>query len=160
MARPSNGYETLVSAIERLAEEHDNIRLVLLGSGHKLKSYSESSVVITPGFVGIDEFVKWFQQASIYIQPSIGDSFPVATLEGILSGTPTIVTQAVGVRELLPEEQVVDPTITGLYQGAKHFYQMDLNKRYEIGNEQRDLVSDFTEANQKRRFRESINNLT
>lgn len=153
--KSSNGYEKLIPAVEQLAEDYD-VRLTLLGRGHESQPYSNSSVVNTPGFVALDEFAERFEQASLYIQSSVGDSFPVAALEAMLSGTPTIVTQATGVRELLPQKQVVEPTNEGIYRGAKRFYQMDPNRRRKIATEQRKLVNDLTESNQKRRFREAV----
>lgn len=160
MAKYSNGYENLVPAIERLAEYYDNVRLVLLGGGHSSQPYAESPVVTTPGFVDLDEFTEWFERASLYVQSSVGDSFPVAALEGILSGTPTLVTNAVGVRELLPNRQIVEPTIAGLYRGTKRFYQMNPDDRRALGADQRNIVTSITETNQKRRFREAIEKLT
>lgn len=160
MVKPANGYEKLVPAVKRLGADYDDVRLVLLGSGHDSQPYSDSPIITTPGFVELDEFTDWFKRASLYVQSSVGDSFPVAALEGILSGTPTLVTQATGVRELLPEEQIVEPTTEGLYQGTKRFHQMDPNDRREIGAEQRELVRDITESSQKRRFREAIEKLS
>lgn len=159
--KPANGYEQLVSAVERLHEHTETtVQVVLLGKGHAEQPYADSSVVITPGFVGLDEFAEWFGKASVYVQSSVGDSFPVAALEGILSGTPTLVTEAVGVREILPEEQAAEPTRDGLYEGIHRFYQMKKEDRRKLGAEQRSLVEGITETAQRNQFRSAIEELS
>ncbi len=157
VAKPANGYENLIPAVERLAGHTDiDIRVIILGKGHSEESYADSSVVELPGFVDLDTFIDCFSEASIYVQPSIGDAFPVATLEAILSGTPVLVTESVGVRELLEDAQVVDPSPNGLYSGIKRFFEMDTTVRRKLGSEQRELTKGFTESSQQERFREAV----
>lgn len=161
IVKPANGYERLIDAVENLNERVDaDVRVVLLGDGHTDQPYGDSPVVETPGFVDLDVFAAQFENASLYIQSSIGDSFPVATLEGLLSGTPTLVTTGVGVRELLPDNQIVDPTVDGLSDGIEWFLQLPVVDRTKIGADQRSLVEGLTESAQKSRFRTAITDLT
>lgn len=159
-ARESNNYEALVDACERLIRKDDlSVTLVLLGRGHPEAEYAERDHVITPGFVKLSEFTEWLETASVYVQPSIGDAFPVATLEGMLSGTPALVTERVGVRELLPEDQCVEPSVRGLAVGLRRLHEKGRDERERRAADQRPLVESFTEADQQREFRKATSTL-
>lgn len=152
-AKPANGYDRLARAVGRFARAVDaDVRLVVLGEGHEAEGYADRSHVLAPGFVDLDTFADWFGRASVYVQSSRGDAFPVAALEGILSGTPTLVTEATGVRELLPARQVVPPTEEGLLEGLQDVFERSPAEREATASEQRDLVADLTESNQGERF--------
>ncbi|MGQ3410824.1 glycosyltransferase [Natrinema sp. LN54] len=160
-AKPANGYDRLARAVDRFAGTVEaDVRLVILGEGHEAEGYADSSRVITPGFVDLDTFADWFDRASLYVQSSRGDAFPVAALEGILSGTPTIVTEATGVRELLPARQVVPPTEAGLFDGLVAFADLSPAERRSVASDQRDLVADLTESNQRDRFSAALERFT
>ncbi|WP_226038804.1 glycosyltransferase family 4 protein [Natrinema sp. DC36] len=160
-AKPANGYDRLSRAVRRFAGTVDaDVRLVVLGEGHEAEAYADRSHVITPGFVDLDTFADWFDRASVYVQSSRGDAFPVAALEGILSGTPTMVTEATGVRELLPSRQVVPPTEAGLLEGLSDVFERAPAERRSVGREQRSLVTDLTESNQGDRFSTALAQFT
>jgi len=54
------------------------------------------------------------------LHPAVhGDGFGVAALEGMLAGLPTIVTELVGMKQLLDDRWVFDPTTNGLRTGIK-----------------------------------------
>ncbi|MDF9744131.1 glycosyltransferase family 4 protein [Natrinema salsiterrestre] len=160
-AKPANGYDRLALAVERFAGTVEaDVRLVALGAGHDEQPYAAMPHVVTPGFVDLDAFADWFDRASVYVQSSRGDAFPVAALEGILSGTPTIVTEATGVRELLPARQVVPPTETGLFDGLVALSDLSPTDRRSLGSDQRSLVTDLTESNQRERFSAALEEFT
>ncbi|MFC6755570.1 MULTISPECIES: glycosyltransferase family 4 protein [Haloarcula] len=158
--KPTNNYDKLAAATEELVDRGLPVQTVVLGADHPNEPYSDLDAVSTPGFVDLSEFRSYFERASVYVQPSVGDSFPVAALEGILSATPTLVTSGVGVRELLPDSQVVAPTIEGLVDGIEAHYAMPAAERRELGAAQRSLVENLTVANQSKLFRQAVINLT
>ncbi|WP_222917935.1 glycosyltransferase [Natrinema sp. SYSU A 869] len=160
-AKPANGYDRLARAVGRFAGTVDaDVQLVILGDGHDEQPYAALPRVVTPGFVDLDGFADWFDRASVYVQSSRGDAFPVAALEGILSGTPTVVTEATGVRELLPSRQVVAPTEAGLFDGLVAFADLSPAERQSIASDQRILVTDLTETNQGERFSAALAQFT
>lgn len=154
--KPTNNYDKLAAATERLLERGVSVETVILGKEHPHEPYAGDDHITTPGFVDLETFADYFERASVYVQPSVGDSFPVAALEGILSGTPTMVTSGVGVRELLPESQVVTPTVEGLADGIEWFHGMSAERRRELGASQRDCVADLTVAKQTKEFRRAV----
>lgn len=149
----ANNYGMMVDSLEEIQGD-----LVILGSGHNDTEYGKN--VTTPGFVGLDEFVRHFQAASLYIQPSDGDSFPVASLEGMLSGTPTIVSDGVGTKEICPDRCVFELKSTSLRNKVEEFMDIDPIERTEIGEQQRSRVTGLTVENQAAEFREAVGDLS
>lgn len=156
--KSTNNYSELARATEHLRNSGYPVQTTILGANHPDESYADREYISTPGFVDLDTFTEHFEQASVYVQPSIGDSFPVATLEAILSGTPTLVTEGVGVKELLPDDQVVVPSVEGLADGIERMYQMPFQRRRDLGASQRNLVTDLTVNNQTKEFRRAVAN--
>lgn len=152
----TNNYDMLSRATGQLVDAGIPVRTVILGSNHPDESYADLEHVTTPGFVEMSEFTSWFKRASVYVQPSVGDSFPVAVLEGILSGTPTLVTSGVGVRELLPKSQEVAPTADALAEGIRTMYETPAEERHELASSQRNLVADLTVDNQTKDFQRAV----
>jgi len=139
--------------VTRLRERYgDDVKAVVLGRGHADRSYGSMKGIEMPGFVSIEEFVTRFEHASAFVQPTDGDSFPVASLEAMLSATPTIVTTGVGTRTLLPDEHVAEPTVEGVLTRLVALYESDEHTRRERGLAHRSCVENFTEATQGRRF--------
>jgi Glycosyltransferase len=113
-------YPTLVRAVESVNEGlSQDITLTILGEGHQQQPYASKSFISTPGRVSESDFATYFDRSSAYIQPSMGDGFGVAALEGMLAGLPTIVTELVGMKQLLDDRWVFDPTTNGLRTGIK-----------------------------------------
>jgi len=159
--RDSKNYALLNESFGKIIDRVDSTaKLIIVGSGHENEKYSEEKYVWTPGNVSVDELADILSRASVYVQPSKSDAFPVASLEAMLSATPTIVTDQVGTKNLVPKNQVVSATVDGLYEGIKRQYSMSENDRIKTGNIHREQVSGLTEKNQAQKFNDAIVKLT
>ncbi|WP_227356233.1 glycosyltransferase family 4 protein [Haladaptatus salinisoli] len=159
-AQESKNQLMLATVTERLREKFgDHIRTVFLGNGHTEQPYATQPGIETPGFVPLAEFVDWFERASVYVQPSIGDSFPVGSLEGMLSGTPTVVTTSVGTRQFLPADQIAEPTVDSLTERLSFLYELGVEERVERGTAGRERVFGLRESTQQRHFHAAVSEL-
>ena len=159
-ARPSKNYHRLCKSFGRFREDTDpKSKLILIGSGHENESYAIGEGIETPGKVSVKELVQVFERASVYIQPSVADAFPVASLEAMLSATPTIVTEQVGTKELVPKDQVSSSTEDGIYNCMVNCHEMGEVERIERGKDHRQCVWGLTEKNQAKEFRNAIGRL-
>lgn len=160
-ARKTKRFDRVVDAAQQLQDRIDaKVITILLGDGHQVQPYAETNGVKTPGFLPIDEFIKQYEEASVYVQASDGDAFPVATLEAMLTGTPTVVTKGVGTRRLLPDENVVKPTATALVERLEALYVQETTERQAYGESLQTMVEDLTETTQQRRFRTAVREMT
>lgn len=147
---PSKNFHLL----SRIASEVEDTSVVILGDGHTDKEYANHPDVRTPGFVDLEEFVDYFREASLFLQPSSGDAFPVAAMEAMLSGTPTMVAENVGTTEIIDDVMVT--SLEKVIENVERFLGMDTRERRAIATEQRSVVTEFTESIQQEKFREAI----
>lgn len=159
-AQPSKRQHRIVESAERVVDDLDSeLEVVFLGEGHEQASYADHDLVRTPGFVSIDEFADWFGKSSIYVQASEGDSYPVATLEAMLAGLPTVITEACGTQHRLPDEQVTSSSIKGLASRIRTLARWSQDKREDRGHAHRESVRDLTTDTQSRKFAAAVQEL-
>ncbi|WP_049921425.1 glycosyltransferase family 4 protein [Halopiger djelfimassiliensis] len=150
--KPANNVAALASAADRLP----GVELTILGAGHDEEPYASLESVRTPGFVDLEAFAAAFARASLYVQPSIGDAFPVAAMEGMLSGTPVIASTETGTREVLPERNVFEPHVDDIADCIDRVRTMDRTARIEMGRRHRQRIEDCTESRQAAAFRAAV----
>lgn len=153
---PNDGYILCVSKprpqkqLGNLGEIADEVDMdVKIVGEHGDKEWTNHPRVESTGWLDIAEFVDVHRNASVYVHPSSGDANPVATMESMLAGTPTIVTPSTGTHEIgaisCPLNQMADQIQT----------LMNSNKA-AIGAYQRESVSRYTESRQAKRFAEVV----
>lgn len=159
-ARPMKNHSELVTAVSELRSEYEtDLKLVLIGRGHKTAQYADLPWVETPGEIPTDEtesFVEYHGTASLYVHPSRADGFGVAVTEAMLGGTPTIATTHVGASEMLPEYCVCRPTATDLRSAIDRLYRYSEEERIDLAQQNRKAVQELTVENQVNEFRMAV----
>lgn len=116
------GVDYLLQAYARLRESHDDVRLVIAGSGVKRKSLEKTVTqyempdVSFIGFVPEDEKVELIAKADIYCSPALyGESFGIVLLEAMAVGTPVVAGNNSGYASVMTERgriSLVNPKST------------------------------------------------
>jgi glycosyltransferase involved in cell wall biosynthesis len=98
-AFPHKNLERLVSAFSLLREQHDNLKLVLVGKrewhSKRLSAWAKKnspyySDIIFTGFIP-DEELKWYyEHARAYVFPSLSEGFGLPGLEAMVHGCPVV----------------------------------------------------------------------
>lgn len=133
--------------------------LRLLGAGHDDFAYSDLRGVEALGFVDLEDFAAEFAAADVYVQPSAGDAFPVASLEAMLAGLVTVVSTATGTRELVEPVDpalVRSPTAADVERGIEYALSLSPDERRERGQALRNRVQGLTEDEQGEAFRTAL----
>jgi glycogen(starch) synthase len=109
------GVQTLLRAIPRLRRRHPGVRLVIAGTGtheDELRTLARSlrlgSSVVFAGQLDGEELATLGAAADVALVPSIYYPFGMVALEAAAAGTPLVVADTGGLREL------VEPGVTGL----------------------------------------------
>lgn len=91
------GVDYLLLAYNRLRQDHDDVKLVIAGSGVKLKSLKktieqyEIPDVEFAGFIPEDKKADLMSAADLYCSPALyGESFGIVLLESMAVGTPVV----------------------------------------------------------------------
>lgn len=149
-----------VDLLSRVVSEAGDWQLRLLGKGHNQFDYSLLANVKALGYLEeLTEFAAEFEHADVFVQPSSGDAFPVASLEAMLAGVPTIVSKQTGTKELVKSvdsKLVCEPTHEGIRAGIEYAVKLDNSEREQIGKKLSQQVIDLTERNQANRFGDAL----
>ena len=128
------GINELVSAFDRLHEEHEEIKLVMVGDREdKLDPVAPETIERINRGDGIEAVGKqsdvrpFYAQADALVFPSYREGFPNVVIEAGAMGLPSIVTDINGSREIIIDGQngVIIPSRDkeSLYQAMKRFVE-------------------------------------
>jgi len=126
------GVDLLVKAWKKVRQEYPNATLLVVGKGHP-ESYEDTEGVVVEGYV--DSISDVIQEASVYVQPSRADTYPVAVLEALRAGLPTVVTRTTGNRSeirTIDPNLVADPSVESLAETVKNYFQMSIDEKSNI----------------------------
>ncbi|SFR57848.1 glycosyltransferase family 4 protein [Halogeometricum limi] len=153
---PYKGFDLLVEAWSTVRERHPEAELHLVGAGHP-DSYGDAAGVEVHGYV--DSLAESFSNASLYVQPSRMDAFPVSSLEAMCAGLPALVTDTVGTRsevERVDPSMVVEATPSALASGVVDYFDRPVAERRRLSETARERGVRFDEATRLDAFRASF----
>ncbi len=148
-----------VGLLARVVESEPDWELRLLGAGHDAFAYSDRPGVSALGYLDLEAFAAEFAAADVYVQPSSGDAFPVASLEAMLAGVPTVVSTAAGTRELVdPVDPLLvrAPVASDVRRGIEYARSLSPDERRERAAALRERVLPLTEDRQAAAFRDAL----
>jgi glycosyltransferase involved in cell wall biosynthesis len=98
---PRKGMDILIEAFKLVRDQYNDAELYIIGKGHP-RGWNDIDGVHVEGYV--KDLTQYFKNSSVFVQASrVVDTFPVATLESLRSGLPTIVTDLVGTKEVIQD---------------------------------------------------------
>jgi glycosyltransferase involved in cell wall biosynthesis len=107
---PIYGVDVLAKAFVKVAAEHPDIDLILLGGGSqgtKIRKLFISGSVLERvhfgGHVAQADLPRWYHMADLYISPSHVDGSSVSLMEALASGLPCLVSDIPGNREWIED---------------------------------------------------------
>lgn len=98
----------LIYALEQVPNLESSLRLTLLGDGAEtLKPFFQNSgvwpLIEHLGPVKMEERVKYFKRADLFVLPTYAEGMPVAVIEAMAAGLPVIATRVGGIPELIDD---------------------------------------------------------
>ena len=94
------GIDILSAAFRIVKEKFPDAELKIVGEAGWLKSYGNNSIGIEiPGFE--KDIISIMKSSSLYVHLGRGDAFPVSSMEAMLAGLPTIVSNQTGTKEIV-----------------------------------------------------------
>jgi L-malate glycosyltransferase len=107
---PIYGVDVLAKAFVKVATEHPDIDLILLGGGSqgtKIRKVLMNGGVLERvhfgGYVAQADLPRWYRMADLYISPSHVDGSSVSLMEALASGLPCLVSDIPGNREWIED---------------------------------------------------------
>jgi glycosyltransferase involved in cell wall biosynthesis len=105
------GVDLLIKCFCRLAADHRNVRLTMVGDGPLRRPLMESvplsmrDRVDWPGFKQVDQLPSYFAQANVFVLPSVHDGWGVVINQALSAGMPVIASHGVGAAADLVSDQ-------------------------------------------------------
>lgn len=150
------GIDLLVGAWPRVRDRHPHAELHIVGRGHP-DSYGDTPGVEVCGYV--EDLPTTLESASLYVQPSRVDTFPVSVLEAMRAGLPPLVTETTGTRseaERIDDSLVVGPTKPALAQGVSAYFDLDVDARRVLSRRASERGATFDPDSRKEAFRSAF----
>jgi glycosyltransferase involved in cell wall biosynthesis len=111
-------------------------------------------------FLGVvTDVAALLARTSLYIQPSRGDTFPVASLEAMAAGIPTIVSEETGTKEVVEKVRkdfVVPLNSAALANKIIEYFEMREDEKRKLGEEFRKAAEPFNEKEQLENFKKQF----
>jgi len=111
---PRKGLQVLLESFRKLLGDIPSCKLVIVGEGHSKEKYISTyslpkDSLFVPGFLPDEEMRVFYSLADVFCAPALGgESFGLVLLEAMACGTPVVVSDIPGYRE------VVDATGGGI----------------------------------------------
>jgi len=109
------GPEHFVDAAALVAKELPAARFVVAGSGDRLALTAERAAALGvadrfefTGFLDRAALERLYDEADVYVMPSVSEPFGLTALEALRRGTPVILSRRAGVFEVVPDVLRVD----------------------------------------------------
>jgi glycosyltransferase involved in cell wall biosynthesis len=162
VGRPTRykGVDLLVDAWPAVRERHPNAELRIVGDGHPQR-YADTPGVSVLGFV--DDIGDAYADASLYVQPSRVDPFPVTVLEALRTGLPSVVTESTGNYTEISEvsDQLITPaTAGGLSRAINWYFDQSQAKKQELSELAKRRGERFDPNDRKQAFKEEFEKLS
>ena len=95
------GIDIVFLAFKIVKKKFPDAELNIVGSMPDLNKYVDCSYEGVHCLSYVKDLVKLIKESSLYVHMGRGDTFPATTLEAMLGGLPTIVSNATGTKEVL-----------------------------------------------------------
>ena len=111
--------------------DHNIFQIVLVGLNNKQIRQIPNTIIGIPRTDNIQDLVKLYSQAGVFVNPTWEDNFPTTNLEALACGTPVITYDTGGSPEAIDEKTgyvVPKGNIIKLYEAIKYVQQGKISR--------------------------------
>lgn len=156
-AAPKKGMDILVEAFKMVKNEIKDAELYIIGKDHP-EEWNKIEGVHVEGYV--DDLIPYFENSSLFVQPSRADTFPVTTLEALRAGLPTVITEKAGTKEVvenLGKEFVRKVDAEDIAEGILHYFDLSDSEKYKLSLKAKKLSKKFNKKEMCEMFKKEFN---
>lgn len=153
LLRPNKGADLLIKAVKKMENLLTGYRVVIAGVGEtnyvnslKKQVYElnlENMVSFPGGIYGKDKW-QFYQQADVFVLPTLNENFGIVIAESLASGTPVITTKGAPWPELNEYNcgWWVERNVTSIVNALDDFLKLTIEKREIMGRNGRRLIEE------------------
>jgi glycosyltransferase involved in cell wall biosynthesis len=142
-SREHKGIDILVDAWKYVRQTHPNATLRIIGKGHPAR-YGEQDGIEVTGYV--EKLTGELENASLYVHPARLDPWAVSTIEALVAGVPTVVTDSTGAKwaiQDLDQDLITYSDPVAISKTVDRYFSMDLSKKKSLSERAREVGSRF-----------------
>ncbi|HEV8361629.1 MAG TPA: glycosyltransferase [Candidatus Thermoplasmatota archaeon] len=148
---PKNGTTVLLEAFARVRKNSPGAELHVVGAGSE---GLRAAGVVAHGRV--PDLAAHLAAADLFVLPGLGQACPVATLEAMAAGVPTLVSTETGTRDLVHPRLVAAPDAAALAVAITDYLQLAPRERADLAAGSRRAVEGLTQERQCAAFRAAL----
>ena len=153
----SKGLDLLIESFKNIRKEYPNAKLTIVGRGHNRNKLGKIDGIEVLGW--INNLAKVYSNASLFVQPSRMDTFPVTTLEAMAAGLPCIVTKMTGTKELLDKKFISEVNSADLYDKISGYFSLPISQKIKISKKNKKISKQFNRNKQIKKFKIIFNEI-
>ncbi len=161
------GIETLLETFHLVSQKFSDAQLIVVGdwtgefiNNLMAKTKNEGANI---QFVGRQsDLPSFFNNADLCVHITNGDAFPIATLEAIRAGLPTMVSELTGTKEVvakIDKNLVVPMNPEAATQQIEWYFRLPPESRKAISTKGREVMLDYSEEKGLEEFRNAVNDI-
>jgi glycosyltransferase involved in cell wall biosynthesis len=157
--RPMKGMDILLEAFRLVKTQVPDSSLYIIGEGYPEQWNKVEGVTLT-GY--IDNPGPYLEMGSLYVQASWADMFPVAALESLQAGLPTMVTGLTGSKVViskLGDWLVRRADAQDIAEGILKYFALPLSSRRALSEKARELARPFHRQEMCNQFQKEFSQL-
>ena len=159
------GIETLLQTFNLLSQKYIDIQLTVVGDwdddyiNNLIKK--TGNVKNNLNFVGRqNDLISIFKNSDLCVHLTNGDAFPIATLESMRAGLPTMVSNLTGTKEVvskIDENLVVEMDPIAASERIEWYFNLSPAEKQNLSSKGREVLSIFSEKQGIEEFRNAVN---
>lgn len=134
----------LIKSFLEVQKKHKNIKLMIIGDGplreeieHFISSQKLNEQVLLLGFR--ENIIDYLLGSDLFVLPSISEGLPIALIEAMYVGLPSIGTKVGGIPEVIADTEngwlVESGDINGMVDAIEKVVSMSIDERCRVGTE-------------------------
>lgn len=148
------GLDLMIKAFSMAFELDAEIRFYILGhweEEQRLKLVSGYSTEVAKAIIftgNVDNIEAYFSNASLYLHCSRGDAFPTSTIEAMVAGLPTIVSEWTGTKQVVQQisnDFVIKLDEKEIADKISWYFKLPLEEKQKISNRFRHVAKNYSE---------------
>ncbi len=135
--------------------------LEVLSVGNRGEKIDYDANIKDLGYVEDEELLNLFEEAELFLQPSRRDGWSVAVLEAMRSGTPPIVSENVGSKEVVKEldiELVCGLNPESLAESIRYFLDKEKSQKEQLSEKASRLSEPYSQQEKVLEFQTNFRN--
>ena len=161
------GIETLLETFKLISYKYKDVKLTVVGEWDR--EYIDNLLAKTDTnrenihFVGRQkDLLPFFKNADLCVHITNGDAFPIATLEAVRAGLPTIVSEFTGTKEVVVQVDkhfVVPMNPAAVSESIEWYFDLPLAEKKKLSDKGLEVMTQYSEEKGIQEFRNAIDKI-